>query len=525
MFKLRRMVLSAIWDPSELDRSGRRHIAQAWNLTPHKIASICKRLKVEHFGIGTECLTASDALSLPSAKLQVFELFEGEATVRVTLGEQEPVEDFSEFVKRAAMLEGAALSHILNYFDVWQIQSMSEFKWMGVERFWDVTSDESWNHNNLDSALNVRALSTCMGSTVVDALSVLPESALVDNPFADSIRRLGEAGAIAARILVLDGWPVEIDSLVKLLEAARALERLKEAWNSFGDWGMTEERLESREGLRELQPYAERFEDVLFGIGHNFDVEKSEVVKNLRNEIAVGDHQKVFALYHTQLVQTREVLESEIEYLKRTVSRQLEQGAMVTVEFRRAVWGQLVPIERALAATLGDDYIVEKTTDKLVVRLDSPDHYQLALDAVVPLLAGLECENPSEIKSLTISSTDGTVERLAGDDLQTQLAYLIVRFDSEHPPSRLKLTTEHEAALEALKMVPAGGVLGVYLRRWLESKEGQQVTAPMASLPQQIFRAFRGFFRGAKEVTQLPERAGTRRALPAASTDENEQAS
>ena len=96
-----------------------------------------------------------------------------------------------------------------------------------------------------------------------------------------------------------------------------------------------------------------------------------------------------------------------------------EQGKtvepVVTIEFTSDRYGQLTPIEYALSATLGKHYIVEQSADRIVVRLDSPEQFQAALDVVVPVLVALEASSPGEVDRLSIEPTDRRVEALAGD--------------------------------------------------------------------------------------------------------------
>ena len=50
------------------------------------------------------------------------------------------------------------------------------------------------------------------------------------------------------------------------------------------------------------------------------------------------------------------------------------------------------------------------------MRLDSPEQFQAALDAVVPVLAALETTAPGEVERVIIEPKEGQAETLAGDE-------------------------------------------------------------------------------------------------------------
>ena len=62
----------------------------------------------------------------------------------------------------------------------------------------------------------------------------------------------------------------------------------------------------------------------------------------------------------------------------------------ITIEFTSSRWGHLTPIEYALSAKLGREYIIEKNANRILVKLETPAHFQAALDAVIPVLVALE---------------------------------------------------------------------------------------------------------------------------------------
>ena len=165
----------------------------------------------------------------------------------------------------------------------------------------------------------------------------------------------------------------------------------------------------------------------------------------------------------------------------------------LTIEFTSARWGHLTPIEFALRSKLGEAYIVEKDADRIVIKLESPDQFQAALDAVVPVLAALESVSPGESKRLSIEAKEGPSERIENEHLMAVLLYLVHRFEEEHIPS--KLTPGQEAVVEAVKG-GARGVLGLALQKFFEARAGEREN--------QIYQRFKPAFESLKGVTELP---------------------
>jgi len=164
----------------------------------------------------------------------------------------------------------------------------------------------------------------------------------------------------------------------------------------------------------------------------------------------------------------------------------------LTIEFTSARYGQLIPIELALRTRLGEDYIVEKDADRIVVKLDSPDQFQAALEAVIPVLMALEAASPGESKRLGVEPKEGPSEQIESEELMAVLLYLVQRFDEEHPQA--KLTAGQEAIVEGVKS-GLRGVLGLALQKFFEG-------AAERELP--IYQRYKPALEGLKGVAELP---------------------
>lgn len=201
------------------------------------------------------------------------------------------------------------------------------------------------------------------------------------------------------------------------------------------------------------------------------------------------------------------------------------RGDHLAITFTSDRYGHLTPIEYALRTRLGDAYIVEKDADRIVVKLDSAEQFQAALDAVVPVLAALERSEPGEVKSVTVTPKEGDEARLEGTDLQHQLAaimdgldYLSERFDEEHPPGRATLSAPEEAVVEAVAGGPSG-LASLALRRWFEA--GDRIGAVIDRVSLEIYGRFTSVFASLKRASELPSFGeDTPRQLPPASDED-----
>ncbi len=192
----------------------------------------------------------------------------------------------------------------------------------------------------------------------------------------------------------------------------------------------------------------------------------------------------------------------------------------IIVEFTRARYGQLFPIEHALKITLGDDYIVGKSQDRIIVKLDSANQFQLALDAIIPVLAALDSVSKGEVKEISLEPRDGQHEHLSGEELRSMLQHVIGLLEEKFPPDRQKLSAPEEAFIEAVKD-GATGFLALGLRKWFEL--GSKAGDALYDASFQIYERFHHFFHGAKGVVELPsaQRCGEL-PRPKADTDEEQ---
>jgi len=171
----------------------------------------------------------------------------------------------------------------------------------------------------------------------------------------------------------------------------------------------------------------------------------------------------------------------------------------VHIAFKRELWAQLVPLEHALAAALGDKFSISKQSDAITVMLADPDLIQVALDAVLPVLAGIEAAVPGEIIKVATELKGLDPNILEAARLHDQLAYLIERFDEEMPPERLRLTGRQQAVVG---LVENGfrGVVASWLKRWFEAPED----APPKRFVRQTYSRFKRFLFAAKEISDMP---------------------
>ena len=234
-------------------------------------------------------------------------------------------------------------------------------------------------------------------------------------------------------------------------------------------------------------------------------------------------------------------------------TREGRKDDSITIEFTNDRWGQITPIGLALSSTLGKEFIVEKSAERIVVKLSSPDQLQAALDAVIPVLVhegessslperivkservkplcqcsqvsrlarlgtnfhpavlvALESTSSGDVGRVTISKKGGYQEEIAEADIQTILQYLSHRFDEEFPLDRAKMSLRQESAIEAVRGLPwVGDVFALWVKRWMESKE--KAVSPGIEVnraSRQIYGHFRQFFKDPS------------RQLPPASEDE-----
>ena len=154
----------------------------------------------------------------------------------------------------------------------------------------------------------------------------------------------------------------------------------------------------------------------------------------------------------------------------------------LTITFTKGRWGHLTPIEAALTAKLGDGYIVEKSEDKIIVKLNSSQQFTAAADAVLPVLAAIHKTLPGTVK--TLEATESGEEPILIDDLQNKLTDLIRLLEGRQ---NLKASNQSDLANHE-KMIVAmvdGGVRKVAakaLEAWFRSgnKISEKIIDPVS---------------------------------------------
>jgi hypothetical protein len=164
-----------------------------------------------------------------------------------------------------------------------------------------------------------------------------------------------------------------------------------------------------------------------------------------------------------------EIAEAGMEAILTHLSARKDKlGERFRVAFKYEVCGQLFPIEHALVRTLGGQYIIEKTSDRIVVSLESPEQLQDALDAVIPALAALEKAAPDEIKSLEVEHRNCAPEKIEDKDVQEYFRKVNYMLD-KHLVENNELTFIEKSGVEMAKGLPlAGNMLAAWLERFIK---------------------------------------------------------
>jgi len=205
------------------------------------------------------------------------------------------------------------------------------------------------------------------------------------------------------------------------------------------------------------------------------------------------------------------------------------QGSRLTITFTRDRWGHLTPIEYALTARLGKQYIIEQSADRIVVRLESDTQFQAALDAVIPVLAALESNDPGEVHRLALHSKDGDSDQIEGKELvsalseiQEKLNTLVDAVPLLHErgsiPDSARLSSPEEALVEAVR----GGIRGMLasvLHRYLAS--GDHIGKVIDRVGLDIYVRFSQFFFAARGLIHLSKPSTSNPLL--SSTDDKEE--
>ena len=200
----------------------------------------------------------------------------------------------------------------------------------------------------------------------------------------------------------------------------------------------------------------------------------------------------------------------------------------ITIEFKNELWGQLFPIELALSKTIGDQYIIEKSTEKIIVSLESMEQLQNALDAVITVLAALEKAAPNEVKSLEIEQRNHNPEKIEGAELQNSLSKIYEMVEnisdtvnklSSIQSSSVKLVSEANNKLDKIlddknkltpieqsgvDLVKGTPIVGPMMGSWFETFIKRQKQTPNNTLTKDIYIPFKRFFVAAKGLPGTP---------------------
>ena len=172
----------------------------------------------------------------------------------------------------------------------------------------------------------------------------------------------------------------------------------------------------------------------------------------------------------------------------------------LTIEFSAAVWAQLFPVEIALARTLGDDFEISKSADRVVVRLRDEGQLQQALDGLIPFLAGLEATSPGEVALVRANEGPmGRLDEVREADLQDLLRHVIQVVEGNRAIlTDLQSTPFEELVAGAAGTVPlAGSFLQVAVREILKANRERLKEFAEA------YRASLQFFAGATGLRRI----------------------
>jgi hypothetical protein len=111
---------------------------------------------------------------------------------------------------------------------------------------------------------------------------------------------------------------------------------------------------------------------------------------------------------------------------------------------------------------------LEKSDDKITIRLHSPSQFQAALDAVVPVLAALHSEIPGVIKGFGVAEKNG--DRTTVEQLNQKLDLLIDKFENIPSEATHKQgLLPHEEMIVAMVEAGPRKLFALALERWFRS--------------------------------------------------------
>lgn len=187
-------------------------------------------------------------------------------------------------------------------------------------------------------------------------------------------------------------------------------------------------------------------------------------------------------------------------------------GTSILIEFTEEGWGDLIPIEKALKATIGEGYDVAKSDDRLAVRLLSPDLLNRTLDAVGAVLSALETESPGEIKLIALQAPGGSQELLTQEQRDLLLIDMSLRLRDQDKPGSL-IEETGKGILES-----SFNPLGPLIMRWIEwFHEKVQKPDEDEERLREIHERFKPAFRALRGVKAIQNKS--RSQLPSTAED------
>lgn len=182
--------------------------------------------------------------------------------------------------------------------------------------------------------------------------------------------------------------------------------------------------------------------------------------------------------------------------------RNYSHGTEIMVEFAEKIWGDLIPISKALRATLGTGYEIVKNQDRISVRLSSPQLLNQTLDAIGAVFSALESESSGDISSLEIRSLGNEDEVLRHQDLMFLLSRLSERYDVHNAPKSFIEATA-KGLVNTFENIPLGPLLIEWIE-WIHAKV--QKPDKDEQLLQEIYKRYKSGFRSLTEIRSLPDK-------------------
>ncbi len=162
--------------------------------------------------------------------------------------------------------------------------------------------------------------------------------------------------------------------------------------------------------------------------------------------------------------------------------KEYQYGSRIILEFAKNRWEYLTFIELALRMTLGEDYIVEKSSDNLVVKLDRIEQIHDAFHAIFGVLLLVKTnkgESTFEINKISIQPKDSQPETISKSELFVVMDVLASQMKGLKDEIReLKsiapknLDVVKQTKIEIVRQIPLiGPIIGVWVERFLKGEK------------------------------------------------------